>query len=114
MGKFASDWKDIKELLFDTHPLMQLVMRLLTGILGGMIFSYLAAKSLSLLNPLGAVETIFFCGWLVPLIYAIAMIYAFWTERLEPCWRLIGCSFVLNLILWGTLALLKARGGLLW
>ena len=114
MGKFASDWNDIKELLFDTHPVMQLVMRFLTGIFGGVSGSYLIAKSLSLLNPLGSVETIFFCGWLVPLIYAIAMLYAFWAERLEHCWRLIGSSLVLSIILWGISALLKGRGGVLW
>lgn len=114
MGKFAADWNDIKELLFDTHPVMQLVMRFLTGILGGMVVSYLIAKSLSLLNPFGSVETIFFCGWLVPIIYGAAMLYAFWSERLEHCWRWIASSLVINIILWGISALLKGRGGMLW
>ena len=114
MGKIAADWKEIKELLFDTHPLMQLVMRFLTGILAGMAASYLAAKTLSFLNPFGSVETIFFCGWLVPIIYAIAMLYAFWAESLEGCWRLIVSSLALSIVLWGISALLKGRGGVLW
>ena len=114
MGKFSSDWNDIKELLFDTHPVMQLVMRFLTGILGGLAGSYLIAKSLSLLNPFGSVETIFFCGWLVPIIYVIAMLYAFWSEHLETCWRWIASSLVINILLWGISALLTGRGGFLW
>lgn len=101
----TAEWEIIKKLLLSNHPAVQLILRFMAAIFGGYGMTYSLMKSISLLLPWQKhTETVSLCEWLLPLVYLVAMLWAFAAASAQYAWKVL----LSGIALVGAIALLAS------